>query len=1104
MVDNPEELRLMVMEDLARAQEGAETTTQQLFYMDVWADELHIDEGRKFLTLGQREEVGDFGQAIGVQLDDIRNWSKGVDGNRARRWDELAEEAMYGNAQAAEELGHELALRQMQHPNALRNVREMTHAVQNSAGEAVQVPIREGMVRVYFPTFKADQTEAVFLALPREDTTARRFLAGREDLSPQQVAAYESVGDGPLFAQSRYASTDSREVRDLVGDIQDNSRSVGQQLDVGVSYMDVPEVAVKRYYKDTPAAGSHDYEINFGDSMNATPIDFEGNIIVGRGEDVAAQLEDLDAAGEWLQARYDLARMDAEAAGTEAPFEEIQARVADILGRELGDVGTLPPEVAGWIDKGWIDIDDPLGNWRQVNWDLRNRSLDTTSPGISFESALDDAATKLNLRFDELFTRDGRILHEVTLPGVEAKGVSPEIAFDPRVPIPDTMIGPSYYVPPEEGWVSSIIRRGFDAVLTPLTNTVARHPLFINNAMRRVALSENLLRPLVQDTKLLAHAEKMRTKLDVTSTDALYNQLWNMPTDMVEVQKLVDEGAVSRQWLKLSPYEFDRLFEWKENERLTRKAVGDSAAIGALNDSIPFIDDHHVRSQFSDEVRNLIPFWWAQEAFFRRWAGTIAETPEAIRKAQLIMQGARDTGIVYQDEEGNDTFMIPLSNVAMGAIGGAVNVIMGGPFSMPVPVGISGQVRMATPGFDAVGVPGFGPLVGVPLAVARRLFPEVESLEQGLLGERGAGRNELEHIFPNWFVRFLDAATADDSGTTNDAKIASNTIQAMQYMEANGHGLKEDSTPKERQQYVDRVTQWARSMEVARVVFGWADPAPAQLEIGEAEVSEELVELMKHVGIEEALSEMLKRHPDATAYSIFSTKSVSGAPLEATVASREFMEANPKFIEAHPLASSWMLPQSDEQNESVRSVRALQLELGLRESKTPAEWYEDFKFGEAADMYFNSKESYEINREKLDTSKARAAYDEEWADWKQKYFKQHPVFEEQIQTRSGEERRKNVIDDMHRAYADPDLPDFAHKAELRVMLDSYDSYAREIKKLEGERGTDATDTRKYLRLEFAKWAKRYTTENPKTKLFYQRVILPDLDLTASQNKRFGE
>jgi hypothetical protein len=48
----------------------------------------------------------------------------------------------------------------------------------------------------------------------------------------------------------------------------------------------------------------------------------------------------------------------------------------------------------------------------------------------------------------------------------------------------------------------------------------------------------------------------------------------------------------------------------------------------AVNKTIPFIHDPQLRSQLAVNTRNLAPFWFAQEQFYKRWANIASTHPK--------------------------------------------------------------------------------------------------------------------------------------------------------------------------------------------------------------------------------------------------------------------------------------------------------------------------------------------------------------------------------------------------------------------------------------------------------------------------------------------
>lgn len=726
------------------------------------------------------------------------------------------------------------------------------------------------------------------------------------------------------------------------------------------------------------------------------------------------------------------------------------------------------------------------------------------SNGISYHESLQDWAEKLNQRFDQVHVSpQGRVLHEVSVRGAEAGHVDGQWIFHEGPPsgdLPAKMLGPHYYMS-KDPVMQQIFNWGFDNVIGKMVNSVSRNPLYTHNLLRRVSLAENTLRPALTDPAVLERAEGIASKLGMKSAEDIYDFVRlrvpegvkaagkAVPEEQV-VHSLIESGVAPEGIEHLNAEEWNSIHSYIRNEDVIRKAVGESSMEGALKDSIPFIDDHHMRSQFADQVRNFSPFWWAQEAFFRRWGKTLVHAPEAIRKGQLIMQGARHAGIIHTDPEtGEDTFVIPGTPQLFNVVNKGIEMITGEPAQLPVQVAITGEVKMSTPGFDAIGVPSYGPLVGIPFALLRRHFPELGATEEGVLGERGAGRGIIEQLVPSTVSNIYKAVTADPQ---TSAQLMSASIQAMQYMEAHNLAPAPDAPPAKREEYIKRVTNWARNLLIFRGMFGFADIAPPVLDFKDT-ISPELHKLMQNLPIEDAISEMIRRHPDATPYTVFQTKSTSGAPMGATEEVGKFLDDNRAFVKSHVLASSWMLPQSNSDEPTERRVFALQQELGLRAHKTAEEWYTDYQFAQGASTYFKSKDAYETERAVRDDAGDRASLDSEWADWKTKYFKQHPVFADELQTRKGHTRRVNTIEDLNNAFTDPNVPQFAHSAQLKTSLQSWNNFTTALADLKGQKGSKATDDRRDLEVRYYDYATAYATKHPAVQAFWQRILMPELE-----------
>lgn len=506
----------------------------------------------------------------------------------------------------------------------------------------------------------------------------------------------------------------------------------------------------------------------------------------------------------------------------------------------------------------------------------------------------------------------------------------------------------------------------------------------------------------------------------------------------------------------------------------------------AIDRTIPFIHDPKVRSQFAEDLRNLTPFMFAQEQFIKRWARTAAYSPHAFRKAQLAMMGLRHSGLVKKDENGNDFFMYPGANMTQKALSAAVSKITGHDIMLPVPVGFSGQVQFATPGTERIGAPSWGPLVAMPMHALTQRFPELAELEQAVVGERGAGRPYWEQIAPASVARVAHAFI-DNPEMPNQMHSA--TLQAIQYLESTGHGLPDGASSIQQEHYIDRVKSWARVLMFTRAIFGFSVPAAPEMELDPKHLNAELRGMIRTMPIDQAIQEFMQKHPDATAYTVFQTKSESGAPLPATTEAVAFMVKHGDFLRNYPQAGAWFLPQKSKDNKFSMPAYREQLGLELRKHKTLGEFYTDVKFAEAATDYFDTRDGRDAAIEQAGGNRALVQQiNQQWTEWHNAYLTAHPIFHEQLQSPDGRIRRQRALSQLRQALADPALPKTKQTGAIRDLSDTYDGYNQYISQFTGRRDRAATEGRKIAKTQFIDWARDYTKEHPEVQGLYDRVF----------------
>ena len=547
-----------------------------------------------------------------------------------------------------------------------------------------------------------------------------------------------------------------------------------------------------------------------------------------------------------------------------------------------------------------------------------------------------------------------------------------------------------------------------------------------------------------------------------------------------------ESGLQDTDMFDLTQAEIDVLRRGLAQRRHALELVRQNAIEAAVGEVTPFIDDHRVRSVFQEYVGNFVPFWFAEEAFLKRWARAIYERPEVLRRMQLMMHGLRASGVVRKDAEGNEYFVYPLVGEGMAVIQPFVKHVFGQDAAMMLPTQLTGDIRYVLPGFgDQMGVPSMGPLVGLTLELGTRAFPELSGLEQQVVGERGVDRSLWHYFFPSHLVNSVEAMT-----TGNDAQVHSATIQAMQVLAAAGHLPPEDAGPAAIQEFLDRVHDTARVTLGMRAVLGFALPASGQVHIDTEHLSEEFTSLLDHAPFEEAVRLFVERHPDADPFTVFGTESVGGS-MALTTDAAEWLEENQRFVDAFPAAAPWLLPQAEQGDTFDRRAYAQQLANGMRRRKTPEEFLNDLYFAAASDEYFEQQDRFEALADAAaGDAELRRVVQTEQQRFTEAYLNSHPVFADLLRNPARQQRRLDALEQMRQVVAGGEVELPPGMAEL---IDTFDEWERTNLGLGGSRAQAVLDRKEHLRAEFMGWAWQHVRRNPALRGFFDRVIRPSAD-----------
>jgi len=690
----------------------------------------------------------------------------------------------------------------------------------------------------------------------------------------------------------------------------------------------------------------------------------------------------------------------------------------------------------------------------------------------------------------------------------------------------------------EEKWVSKIQDAWGDS-----TNVIERISALQDWLAGHEFAGGNIIEQLVE-TRLFQTVEDIINYVDIYLPDIFTTKGFpkvgavgserNKAIHRIEMAAEIAFGAENTVLSNLRAWDYIRAV--KRQMDAVESTAQKYAAEHAIRDVMPFVDSHEIRSQYAEFMRGVLPFWYAEENFLKRWAKILGEggplaTLQRLERLRLTYMGLQTAGIVRTDQQGNDYFVYPgselLADVVSKAFGLADLVLPGDAFGARInpnlEVLFQSPTDMILPGFRAeFGQPSVSPLITTPMSFFKAALPFLQPLDAVLIGEEYQHRGMLERIIPSSVYRVFEAGTtlfgSDDINEVNERQ-AANMLAAMAHLQASGNGLPETNvTVEQRDEFIRRAAEHAKVIMVSQALAGYLLPGPpSALQLingtsyewitnGEITnpadlLASEYYELIQNMGIEEGTAAWLEMNPSGrlkdilnpTAYSISKSYSASGAPLPSTEDGINFYETNKDVFDAFPNAAAWLLPQ-DESDARTQTAYTAEQVLGLREKRAPVDFVNAMIYREGAYEYFQSQDFYEAEYVRLKNegkeSAARALKDR-WTEWTAAYKATHPIFASELESGEARQRRKTTIQQMRIALLDPEFPKANHFDDLKMLQDSFDAYIVARGRLALDRTSAGQGRMQVLKTTFNAWATAFVAEHPAVGSYWLTVLKPE-------------
>lgn len=761
---------------------------------------------------------------------------------------------------------------------------------------------------------------------------------------------------------------------------------------------------------------------------------------------------------------------------------------------------------------------------------------------------------------DLFFSKRGEVLHEVIEPmrrgtfGVDA------IAQIPRSDMPAVLYRPKEFIPPKEKLITKAASIGFGKIINPAIFALVRHPMYLlafSNGYEFARANNLLFRNPGLDK--FADIWSKRNKVDLDE----FRNIWNMIPEERRAgvfsatqlqEQLTDLAALDRfspesTWVKFLDEDYvssmtreqkadtESFLQWIKMDQNVERINVRVAMDRAMDEMIPYIDDHQVRSFFQEYARNIMPFEFAQEQFLKRWARTVTYSPESFRRLQLLAHAFTTNGFV-EEQNGQKYFVIPGTETLNSLLASTpvLDGLFGGNIRMPTAIPMGMNTRNILPGIpnDLENLPAFSPIAMFGVEQLSNHFPEIKRVAQEFNGGRPieSDDNILDSIIdfvPQNYQRLYAGLTRGYAPMPKgiDGEFSRNAIAAIQQAAAEAERLRieqrelialgkeqeaadmqrrinqldppPNASPRQVEEWLDSIKDWTRANMFVRGALGFVLPTTSTNVFEGKTLANEFGVLLGQMDFDTALATFLAEHPDGAAYTVFTSSKSTKAPIPTTEKAINWMRDNNGWMKAYPLAAPWLVPPSKGKDDFVQQAWTDALGMGIRNIKDVNEWYGDFKFAAGANRYFPMKEAFELAKSQASSSRERQAIEARWQAESEIIKMQHPLFAQKLESMVSTEadttmqELRNVL-----ALPDSELPDVEQIDGLREAVNSWDVYVSEYSLLAGKNSKAARNKRETLKVSFIEYGKDFLLRYPEMRTFWNSIVLSSLDLISKK------
>lgn len=515
----------------------------------------------------------------------------------------------------------------------------------------------------------------------------------------------------------------------------------------------------------------------------------------------------------------------------------------------------------------------------------------------------------------------------------------------------------------------------------------------------------------------------------------------------------------------------------KAIEKATLKAKQKLAEIvedRARLQTLAYVDNPMVQSQFAWSIRNFARFYRATEDFYRRMYRVVRYNPDAIVKAALVYEGIGHSGWIKEDDQGEKYFVYPGMVPVYRAVQTALTALgVPAEFKTPLPVEFGARLNMITPSLnpDSLVPTLAGPAAAVPIKLIANITGifspgAADRIERFGLGKYAVDQPMVSAFLPAHINRIYGAMNRDE----RDSQYASAWRKAVTYLEAAGHGVpkKYDQdgnlippTAGELEEYRLRVKNTTIGILGTRALFGFFAPASPMVMLksdvndfvknnGEANFKQVWYGLLESNpgDYDAAMEKWVKLFPDQIPFTVSESDRKTVAYFRYAQESGDFVDSNKKMFSKYPQGAAFLIPFKGGYSWDAYKTMT---DMGLRQNKRVEDHLREVQTAADLQTYYDRRDAYEKSLETVATDFERSQLREDFSKWKETFFAGRPLVAEELSQGSQKAiDRVNALNDLEAMLSDKEFSRVAKPTQdrLREMLTLYKAYKDDATVLE--------------------------------------------------------